>query len=168
LVLGACLLAGTGTQAQPAALASAKLTGSARLSVFGFQVYDARLWTASGFTRDSYASHAFALELAYLRDFEGAEIAKRSLKEMQGVEAFTAEQGRRWLAEMTRLFPDVKKGDRLTGVYQPGAGVAFLYNDRPAGEVRDPDFARVFMGIWLSPRTSEPAMRTQLLAGAAQ
>ena len=87
---------------------------------------------------------------------------------MQGVEAFTAEQGRRWLAEMTRLFPDVKKGDRLTGVYQPGAGVAFLYNDRPAGEVRDPDFARVFMGIWLSPRTSEPAMRTQLLAGAAQ
>ena len=102
-MLGACLVAGTGALAQPAALASAKLTGSARLSVFGFQVYDARLWTASGFTRDSYASHAFALELAYLRDFEGAEIAKRSLKEMQGLESFTAEQGRRWLAEITRL-----------------------------------------------------------------
>ena len=29
------------------------------------------------------------------------------------------------------------------------------------------DFARVFMGIWLSPKTSEPAMREQLLAGAA-
>ena len=162
------MLAVPGVQAQPAALASAKLTGSARLSVFGFQVYDARLWTAGGFTRDSYASHPFALELSYLRDFDGAEIAKRSLKEMQGVEAFSAEQGRRWLAEMTRLFPDVKKGDRLTGINQPGAGVVFLYNNKPAGEVRDPDFARVFMGIWLSPRTSEPAMRTQLLAGAAQ
>jgi hypothetical protein len=149
-------------------LASATLTGTARLSVFGFQVYDARLWTSAGFTRDSYASHPFALELAYLRDFEGAEIAKRSLKEMQGVEAFTAEQGRQWLAEMTRLFPNVKKGDRLTGIYRPGTGVAFLYNDRPTGEVRDADFARVFMGIWLSPRTSEPAMRERLLAGAAQ
>lgn len=170
LGLAACLLTGTGsgTRAQPAALASATLTGSARLSVFGFQVYDARLWTASGFTRDSYASHAFALELAYLRSFNGAEIARRSLKEMQGVEAFTAERGARWLAEMTRLFPDVKKGDRLTGVYQPGTGVAFLFNGKAAGEVRDPDFARVFMGIWLSPRTSEPAMREQLLAGAAQ
>lgn len=131
-------------------------------------MYDARLWTATGFTRDAYASHAFALELAYLRDFDGAEIAKRSLKEMQGVETFTAEQGRQWLAEMTRLFPNVKKGDRLTGIHRPGTGITFLYNDRPAGEVRDADFARVFMGIWLSPRTSEPAMRERLLAGAAQ
>ncbi|MGE0333279.1 MAG: chalcone isomerase family protein [Ramlibacter sp.] len=162
------MLAGAAAHAQPAALAAAQLTGSARLSVFGFQVYDARLWTAEGFVRDNYAAHAFALELAYLRDFDGADIARRSLKEMQGVEAFSAEQGRRWLAEMTRLFPNVKKGDRLTGIYRPGAGVAFLYNDKPAGEVRDPDFARVFMGIWLSPRTSEPAMREQLLAGATQ
>lgn len=136
--------------------------------MFGFQVYDARLWTAEGFSRDNYASHAFALELAYLRDFDGDDIARRSLKEMQRVEAFSAAQGSRWLAEMTRLFPDVKKGDRITGLYRPGAGASFFYNGQPVGEVRDPDFARVFMGIWLSPRTSEPAMREQLLAGATQ
>jgi hypothetical protein len=135
--------------------------------VLGFQVYDARLWTAPGFSADDYAAHAFALELAYLRDFDGEDIAKRSLKEMRGIGAFSAEQGARWLARMKELFPDVKKGDRLTGLYQPGAGVSFLHNDRPAGEVRDADFARLFMGIWLSPRTSEPAMRDRLLAGAA-
>jgi hypothetical protein len=44
---------------------------------------------------------------------------------------------------------------------------AFLLNGRPLGEVRDPDFARVFFGIWLSPRTSEPALREALLLGRA-
>ena len=137
------------------------------MTVLGFQVYDARLWTAPGFSRGDYAAHPFALELAYLRDFDGADIARRSLKEMQGIDSITAPQGERWLALMTRLFPDVKKGDRLTGIHEPGVGVSFLYNDRPAGEVRDPEFARLFMGIWLSLRTSEPRLREQLLAGAA-
>jgi hypothetical protein len=41
----------------------------------------------------------------------------------------------------------------------------FLLNGQPAGEIRDPEFARLFFGIWLSPRTSEPAMRRALLAG---
>ena len=40
----------------------------------------------------------------------------------------------------------------------------------PLGEVPDPDFARLFFAIWLSPATSEPQMRSQLLAqtGASQ
>jgi hypothetical protein len=31
------------------------------------------------------------------------------------------------------------------------------------GEVRDATFARLFFGIWLSPRTSEPQLRAALL-----
>lgn len=160
------LALGAGLHAQPAAFAGGKPMGTARLSVLGFQVYDARLWVSPGFAGDDYAAHAFALELAYLRDFDGADIAARSLKEMRGIGPFNAEQGARWLAQMKAIFPDVRKGDRLTGLYQPGVGVSFLYNDRPAGEVRDADFARLFMGIWLSPRTSEPGLRDKLLAGA--
>ncbi|MGE0496315.1 MAG: chalcone isomerase family protein [Ramlibacter sp.] len=160
----------TGTfeaKAQPAALPSAQLAGSARLTVFGFGIYNARLWVAPGFSAAHYADHAFSLELAYLRSFDGAAIAQRSLKEMQRVAGFTPEQGKAWLAEMTQLFPNVREGDRLTGIYQPGAGVRFLFNGQPLGEVRDPAFASTFMGIWLSPQTSEPAMRNQLLAGAS-
>jgi hypothetical protein len=33
--------------------------------------------------------------------------------------------------------------------------------------VRDPDFSRLFFGIWLGEFTSEPSLRVALLAGAA-
>ena len=42
----------------------------------------------------------------------------------------------------------------------------FLVNGKPTGEVRDTEFANLFFGIWLSPKTSEPKLRVALLAGA--
>jgi hypothetical protein len=42
--------------------------------------------------------------------------------------------------------------------------VRFLLNGKPFGEVRDAEFSSLFFGIWLSPGTSEPAMRQSLLA----
>lgn len=65
---------------------------------------------------------------------------------------------------MRALFPDVKTGDRITGVHQPGTGAVFWSNSRRLGEVRDPAFARQFFGIWLSAQTSEPQLRRALLA----
>ena len=162
--------AGTSLTAPPVVqsqlAASVRLSGQARLTFLGFEVYDASLWVTPGFAQDRFAQHSFALELRYLRDFEGSAIAQRSLREMQRVENVSAEQGERWLASMTRLFPDVRRGDRLTGVHLPAQGLRLLHNDQPLGEIRDPDFARAFMGIWLSPRTSEPQLRRQLLADA--
>ena len=59
--------------------------------------------------------------------------------------------------------PDVKKGDRIVGVYQPGNGARFFFNGASRGEIRDAAFAERFFAIWLGPRTSEPAMRAALL-----
>ena len=61
------------------------------------------------------------------------------------------------------MFPNVKKGDRLLGVQQPGQGAAFWFNGQLRGDIRDAEFARLFFGIWLSPRSSELAMRQALL-----
>ena len=152
--------------AQPAELPTAKLTGTSKLRVFGFEIYDARLWVTPGFKRSDYSQTASALELTYLRNFKGAVIAERSLKEMRRVEPFSETLAKQWLADMTAAFPDVKVDDRLTGIYTPGVGLRLLFNDKPLTELKDPVFARVFMGIWLSPKTSEPAMRDALLADA--
>ena len=141
--------------------------GSAKLTLFGFDIYMARLWASAAFSRQDYARQPFALELTYLRDFKGLAIAERSIKEMRRVETITEAQGREWLGVLTRTLPDVRKGERLTGIYNPGVGLRFLFNDRPLADVKDPAFARVFMGIWLSPQTSEPAMREALLAEVA-
>ena len=47
-------------------------------------------------------------------------------------------------------FPDVKKGDRITGVHEPGVAAQFFVNGALKGEIRDAEFARRFFGIWLA------------------
>jgi hypothetical protein len=52
----------------------------------------------------------------------------------------------------------------LLGLYQPGAGAVFSMGGKVVGEVADAAFAKLFFGIWLSPQTSEPALRTALIS----
>ena len=146
-------------------LAGARLQGKGRLTYFGLHVYDARLWVAEGFAVNAFASTPLALELEYARSLVGKLIAERSLDEMKRVGGIGEEQGQRWLAAMTRTFPDVSKGSRLTGVNVPGEAARFFHNGGPTGEVRDAEFARRFFGIWLSAQTSEPALRAALVGG---
>jgi len=145
------------------ALPSAQRAGNTRLRVWGFDVYDASLWVTPGFRPDAWAQGAFALDLRYLRAFEGADIARRSIDEMARVGPIPKAQEVAWLRTMQSVFPDVKKGDRIVGVYQPGSGARFYFNGVSHGEIRDAAFAERFFAIWLGPRTSEPAMRAALL-----
>jgi len=146
------------------ALPDATLAGQATLTFWGFEVYRASLWVAPGFAASSFEQSPFALELAYLRDFKGADIARRSIAEMQRQSPMTPAQAAAWEKQMQTLFPDIKTGDRLSGVNQPGIGAEFWHNGRWLGAVRDSAFARQFFGIWLSPTTSEPPLRRALLA----
>ena len=148
------------------ALAGARLVGQGTLRFLGFDVYRARLWAAPGFDANDYGAHPLALELTYYRGFAAEAIARRSLEEMRRVGSFTPEQAARWQQALQAALPDVKPGDRLLGVYQPGAGAVFRMGGRVVGEVPDAEFSRLFFGIWLSPRTSEPALRQALIASA--
>lgn len=147
------------------ALAGAQAAGTGRLRYFGFGIYDATLWVFPGFRADSYAQHAHALDIAYLRVLTGRDIAERSLTEMQRLGPMAPEQTQGWLTAMTAMFPDVKAGDRLIGLHTPGVGARFWFNGQPRGAVPDPEFSRRFFGIWLANATSESTLRSQLLAG---
>jgi hypothetical protein len=156
------------TQEVASALPQGQLMGQGRLTVWGFQVYDARLWAAAGFGAGGYASQPLALELAYLRAFDAVEVARRSLQEMRRSAAISDAQAAQWTTALLRVIPDVRQGDRITGVHRPGVGAAFWVNGRASGEIRDAEFSRLFFGIWLSPNTSEPQLRQALLAGAGE
>lgn len=147
------------------AFPQSRLVGKTRLTFWGFQVYDARLWALPGFKASNLSTQPFALELAYLRTFDNLDIAVRSIAEMRRTAPVSDAQAKVWIDEMVRVIPNVKAGDRVMGIHRPGGGVQFLVNGAPSGEIRDADFARLFFGIWLSPKTSEPKMRQALLAG---
>lgn len=146
-----------------AELPGALLVGQGRLTFFGLKVYDARLWAVPAFDAVRFEQQPFALALTYLRGLKGPLIAERSLKEMRSLPGFDASRESAWLARMTELFPDVGDGDTLVGLHLPGVGARFTLNGQVRGQVDDALFARLFFGIWLSPKTSEPALRQALL-----
>ena len=143
-------------------LPGARWRGTGVMRYFGLHIYDLRLWSPAPLAGDG-VGQPLALELVYGRKLTGEKIASRSLDEMRGIGPFSEVQGTSWLAAMTQLFPDVQAGDRLTGVQRPDQSARFFFNGQRRGEVVDPDFSRLFFGIWLSPRTSEPKLRAQLL-----
>jgi hypothetical protein len=165
LCAGLLWLAFQGTaQARPnPMLPSAELRGEGLLRFFGLQVYRARLWTDPGFEAANFAAAPLALELEYLRDFKASAIADRSIQEMRRAATLATDKANRWEEQLAQLLPDVKAGDRIMGVHQPGTGALFFHNEKPIGGIADEEFSRLFFGIWLGPATSEPGLRDALV-----
>lgn len=150
------------------AIPQARLLGQGVLRWFGLRIYEARLWAGvAGLDPARYDQAAFALDLLYARALEGAAIAQASHKEIARMGFGSPDQRAGWLDAMTRIFPDVRPGDRITGVNRPERGVAFFRNDQPIGAIDEPAFSRAFFAIWLDRRTVAPDVRAALLGSDA-
>ena len=174
LLAGASAMAQTPDAPAPAlppevgqALALAQWSGSARMRFFGLSIYDVSLWVAPGFSARRFERQSLVLELRYLRELSGKDIAQRSLEEMRRQGDISPAQGQTWLAAMQQAFPDVKAGERITGLHHPETGARFWHQGRATAHVPDAVFSRLFFGIWLADATSEPKLRSALLARAA-
>jgi len=147
------------------AFANPALQGQGRLRFLGLRVYDALLWTPAGqrVTAADAGAQTLALEIRYQRALQGQQIAERSLQEMKRQGDIDEAVAQRWLQTLTGLFPDVVAGSRITALNLPREGARFFVDGRLKGTVADPEFARRFFGIWLSPQSSEQKLRLALL-----
>lgn len=144
--------------------ARARLWGQSRLRFLGLHVYDARLWVGDGFDALRYDAGPLALELQYARALSGRQIARRSIDEMRRGGPLAEHEEKAWLAFMEQAFPDVREGDRITGLWQPrDRSTRFVHNGTVQHTLSDARFGPRFFGIWLAPHSSEPQMRAQLL-----
>ena len=143
---------------------SPRLAGQGQMRFFGLRIYDARLWVGAHFQAQSFGYYPLALELTYHRAFTGQAIAERSVQEIEKQRPLDPALAQRWTALLAQWLPDVKAGDSLTGVYTPGQGMHLWLGDKDLGQIDDPELARDFFGIWLSPKTSEPRLRQALLS----
>lgn len=137
-------------------LAGLKRWGSGEFRRFGFLVYEATLWAG-----DDPQHPPLALRLDYKRNIKGKAIAEASVKEMLrfvSSEALLAQ----WSLQMQRIFPDVKPGDHILGIYRQDEA-RFYQEDRLIGAIDSPGFAEAFFAIWLDVRTSAPDLRIALL-----
>ena len=125
-----------------------------------WEVYEAALSTPNG----TWSNNApFALSLTYARSIKGKKIAGESVKQMrvQGIvnEIVLAT----WHGQMRNIFPDVKKGTTLTGVFTKDKKTHFFHDGKAIGVIDDPAFGISFFNIWLGKNTSYPLLRRQLL-----
>ncbi len=137
-----------------------QLQGQGRMTFWGFDVYDARLYVG-----DQRGQTGFALDLNYLRSLKGSDITKRTIDEMQRLGVSEANRST-WGKKLDGIFPDVVSGSSLTAIHVPGRGTVFLHNGKSVGEIAGDDFARAFFSIWLDPKTAAPKLRTALIGQA--
>ena len=146
------------TSAWDAFLPTPKPVGEGQFRRWGFLIYDATLWSSNG----KYdATEPFALRLSYASNVSRDQIVDASIDQMRELGVDVA-QHPDWPDKLRRVFADVNKGDSLTGIYMPGNGAVFFYNNQLTGQV-DEALARAFFSIWLDPQTTEPDLRLSLL-----
>lgn len=139
---------------------SPKVVGEAQLKVMFWKIYDAKLAAPNGeWKKDA----PFALSLTYLRDFDGEEIASRSVDEMRDIGYEDEVLLAKWYEQMRSVFPNVKEGENITGVMDKEQYTHFYYDGDLIGRIEDKSFGQAFFDIWLNEKTSEPKMRKQLL-----
>ena len=149
-------------------LVSARLSGEGSYRWLGFKIYDAYLWRESVTNnKNAVMDSKFVLELIYARELLGNRIASVSIDEMRKLNIGTPAQLSAWLKLMREVFPDVREGSRLSGVYLPGQGVRFYNDGQLLREIPDVEFARAFFSIWLDEHTSSQRLRSQLLGLAS-
>jgi hypothetical protein len=142
----------------------AKKVGAGRMTYLTLPVFDATLYAPGGV----YApDKPFALSLTYLRNIKGRDIARNSVEQMRRQGGHSDAKLTAWGEAMTGIFPDVANGTTLTGVHEADGATVFYRGAAEIGRVDDPAFSRAFFDIWLGAKTSQPALRKQLLGAAA-
>lgn len=141
--------------------------GEGRFSRFLFDIYDARLFAASSsWPGQVQQALPVALELTYLRDIEAEDLVEATADQWQLQPQWANHpQQPQWLASLRQLWPDVRRGDRLAVLVDEEGLTHFYHNGSAIGVVSAPEFGRAFLDIWLSPHTSAPALRAQLIGG---
>lgn len=140
--------------------------GTGALRFLGFKAYDATLWLAAAPSANANPlqnKSLFALEIVYNTTLTSDEIVNVSLLEMARLKRLTDVQRKTWTTDMTKFFPSVKSGDRLTGVYVPKIGTRFFFNGKLISEINDPAFGDAFFAIWLDEGAKKPDLRRALL-----
>jgi hypothetical protein len=143
------------------------LMGGGALRFFGFKAYDAHLWIGAASANPLLSKTAFALEIDYTASIKADEIVNVSLVEMARLRSLSEAQVKAWTADLKKAFPDVKSGDKLTGVQLPKQGTRFFFNSRLTSEINDPDFGDAFFAIWLDAKAKRLDLRRALLGQTA-
>lgn len=131
----------------------ARQVGGGLLTWFGFEIYEASLWTPDGnFTGLDKLQQPTALSLWYRRGFSRDRLIEITQNGWTEFDLATPLQQERWSAQLARIWVDTEKGSNMTALVTPGGETRFYSAQRFLGSVSDAAFGPAFLGIWLDAR----------------
>lgn len=145
-------------------LPGAQKTGEASYHLLGIHLFDAEAYAPDG---DFSWERPFALTLRYEHSARQSTLVNRSMREMSQRGGGNAQTLAPLRAQLERCFPNIARGDRVTGVSTGANTARFYYNGAQRCEVNWPGFRRAFFGIWLDGRDGRAAELSAQLRGDA-
>ena len=146
--------------AQSMHLASLKKVGEGTMSWMFLDIYHAALLTKSGHYNDN--TYPVALTITYLKNINKDRLIKAT-KEQWLLQGYTVQQITPWLTTLKEIWPNISDGDSLSFVIDKSRIGTFYHNKTRLGKIDSAKLSDAFIAIWLSNKTSEPALRGQLL-----
>lgn len=133
-----------------------------------FKVYVAGLYlekTSSDGMGISSSEQVKRIELVFKRGVSGEDVAEAIADGFSANAEGKLEALKDRIARFEAMIPDVKKGDRLVFVYQPGAGISITGNGKPLGNIKGKDFADTLFRVWLGEKPADKSLKKGLLGG---
>jgi sulfur relay (sulfurtransferase) DsrC/TusE family protein len=137
-----------------------QLIGSAKLRVAVWDIYKAELFSVD---QQFQLDEPHVLKLRYLRDFKSTQLVKETQKQLRKVSDVNSDQLEVWSTALSKIWPNVSKGDALVLHVDSNNDAHFYLNSSYLGVVSDKGFSKAFSGIWLSEKSTRPKLRNALL-----
>ncbi|GGG54590.1 hypothetical protein GCM10011403_09620 [Pseudohongiella nitratireducens] len=133
--------------------------GEAEFSVMFLDIYDIALYSDTGTYHQG--TEQYALTIEYHRNVSATRLLDLTQDQWQHLEVpeSTITQ---YAPVLQDMWPDIEKGDSLTIKVSPDSS-QFYHNETVIGAIEDARFGKLFTDIWLSPDTSAPRIRRDLL-----
>lgn len=139
---------------------SMQKVGEAKLEFLFWDIYDSTLYSESGvFVQEEYP---LALQIKYLRDIDASDLVDKTAEEWIKL-GYSDEQITPWLTEISKIWPNIAKGDELLLVVEEDKSSRFYHNRELIGDLQDVSFGPSFLAIWLDENCSYPKLRKKLI-----
>jgi hypothetical protein len=137
---------------------------------WGFKVYVAALYASPSVLdiEKALGVSPMRLELYYYRSFTAEDFISSGQQVLEQNPNAKLTELQPQLEQINRLYQAVAPGDSYALTYDPAQGLTLSLNDSPKGTISGSEFARAYLGIWLSRYSLSPKLTEQLTGQRAE
>lgn len=137
------------------------LQGVGLFRYLGFRIYSLSLYANQ--KTDLLSLIPKKIVIRYFRDFTVQDLIKSGEDEIKEQNLIKLDKIESQLEKLRSLYKPVKENDEYAIEYTPKIGLTFYLNNQLQGTIEGDDFAKAYLGIWLSDDPISTTVREQIM-----